>query len=127
LPNGSRTRSLSNLRTLAYYRVCPSGLSFNALQMQRCTEQVLQSAYQRSPQKVGPILPTAYAYLYRYLARVALTGGQVSESRQFIGRALKQDMTIVLRDSRSLATLGAVLFAPLSQILLHQSLDIVKR
>jgi glycosyltransferase involved in cell wall biosynthesis len=114
-------------RPLACYRVRPSGLSFNVSQMQHCTEQVLQSAYQRSPQKVGPILPTAYAYLYRYLARVALTGGQVSESRQFIVRALKQDMTIFLRDSRSLVTLGAVLFAPLSQILLRQSLGSLKR
>jgi hypothetical protein len=58
---------------------------------------------------------------------VALTGGQVSESRQFIARALKQDMTIFLRDSRSLVTLGAVLFAPLSQILLRQSLGSLKR
>jgi glycosyltransferase involved in cell wall biosynthesis len=114
-------------RPLTCYRVRPSGLSFNLSQMQRCTEQVLQSAYQRSPQKVGPILPTAYAYLYRYLARVALTGGNASESRQFIGHALRQDMTIFLRDGRSLITLGAVFFAPLSRILLHRSLGTLKR
>jgi glycosyltransferase involved in cell wall biosynthesis len=112
---------------LACYRVRPSGLSFNVAQMQQCNKQVLQSAYQRSPEKVKAILPTAYAYLYRYLARLALTGGDIAEARQMIGRALKQDAWIFLRDSRSLLTLCAVFLAPITQIVLRQSLGSLKR
>jgi glycosyltransferase involved in cell wall biosynthesis len=114
-------------RPLACYRVRPSGLSFNVAQMQRCNEQVLESAYQRSPEKVKPILPTAYAYLYRYLARLALTGGDIAGARRLIGSALKQDASIFLRDSRSLLTLCAVLLAPISKIVLRQSLGSLKQ
>jgi glycosyltransferase involved in cell wall biosynthesis len=114
-------------RPLACYRVRPSGLSFNVAQMQRCNEQVLASAYQRSPEKVKAILPTAYAYLYRYLARLALTGGNLPEARRLLGKALKQDATIFLRDGRSLITLCAVLFAPITRVVLRQSLGTLEQ
>lgn len=114
-------------RPLACYRVRPSGLSFNVTQMQRCNEQVLESAYQRSPERVKAILPTAYAYLYRYLARLALTGGDIAEARQMIRRALKQNAFIFLRDGRSLLTLCAVVLAPMTQIILRQSLGSLKQ
>jgi glycosyltransferase involved in cell wall biosynthesis len=114
-------------RLLACYRVRPSGLSFNVAQMQRCNEQVLESAYQRSPEKVKPILPTAYAYLYRYLARLALTGGDIAEARRLIHCALKQNAFIFLQDSRSLLTLLAVVLAPLTQVILRQSLGSLKQ
>jgi glycosyltransferase involved in cell wall biosynthesis len=114
-------------RPLVCYRVRPSGLSFNVAQMQRCNQQVLESAYQRSPEKVKAILPTAYAYLYRYLARLALTGGNLPEARRLIGGALQQDASIFFRDGRSLITLGAVLLAPITRVILRQSLGTLKQ
>lgn len=112
---------------LTCYRVRPSGLSFNFAQMQRCNEQVLQSAYQRSPEKVKAILPTAYAYLYRYLARLALTAGNPAEALRLIGCALHSDAFIFLRDGRSLITLCAVLCAPMTQVILRRSLGTLKQ
>jgi glycosyltransferase involved in cell wall biosynthesis len=107
---------------LVCYRVRPSGLSFNVGQMQRSNEQVLQSAYRRSPEKVQSILPTAYAYLYRYLARLALTSGNSPEARRLISCALKKDAGIFLRDGRSFITLCAVVLAPVTRAILRQSL-----
>lgn len=114
-------------RLLVCYRVRPSGLSFNVAQMQRCNEQVLQSAYKRAPARVSVILSTAYAYLYRYLARLALTGGDQKEARRLIGCALKENAFIFLRDLRSLITLVAVYFSPLSQSFIRQSLGTSKK
>jgi hypothetical protein len=37
-------------------------------QMQHSSEKVLESAYRRSPAIVQAMLPTAYAYMYLYLA-----------------------------------------------------------
>jgi glycosyltransferase involved in cell wall biosynthesis len=112
---------------LACYRVRPSGLSFNVAQMQKYNEQVLQSALARSPEKVAKILPTAYAYLYRYLARLALTGGDVQEARRLIYCALKEDASIFLRDVRSFITFVSVLLAPAARLLLRQSLGSLQR
>jgi glycosyltransferase involved in cell wall biosynthesis len=112
---------------LSCYRVRPSGLSFNVTQMQHCNERVLQSAYERSPEKVQAILPTAYAYLYRYLARLALTAGNPAEARRLIGRALHSDASIFLRDGRSLVTLCAVVCAPFAQVMLRRSLGTLKQ
>jgi glycosyltransferase involved in cell wall biosynthesis len=114
-------------RPLVCYRVRPSGLSFNVSQMQHYSEQVLQSAYRRSPKKVGIILPTAYAYLYRYLARLALTGGDKKEARRFIGCAFNKDAFIFIRDIRSFITLLSVLLSPLSYLVIQYSLRISKK
>ncbi len=108
--------------TLCYYRVRPSGLSFNVAQMQRCTEQVIQSAYQRSPQLVKPMLPTAYAYMYRYLARLSLQGGNLDQASHFIDKALACNWSIFYRDPRSLLTLLAVRLAPLAKLGIRQAL-----
>ncbi|MUG96107.1 glycosyltransferase [Scytonema sp. UIC 10036] len=112
--------------TLCYYRVRPSGLSFNVAQMQRCNEQVIQSAYQRSPQLVKPMLPTAYAYMYRYLARLSLQGGNLDQASHFIDRALACNWSIFYRDPRSLVTLLAVRLAPLAKLGIRQTLGSVR-
>jgi glycosyltransferase involved in cell wall biosynthesis len=111
---------------LSLYRVRPSGLSFNVAQMQQSYEQVLESALQRSPKVVRPLLPTAYAYLYRYLARVEMTSGNIPQARAFIQRALKSDGSIFLRDPRSLLTLVAVQLSPLAGLLIKRSLGSAK-
>lgn len=113
-------------RVLCCYRVRPSGLSFNVLQMQRCNEQVISAAYRRSPELVEPALPTAYAYMYRYLARLALTAGDVEQARDFIDRAIASDREIFYRDPRSLLTLIAVRLAPLANLVIGRSLGSVK-
>lgn len=114
-------------QVLCCYRVRPSGLSFNVAQMQRCNEQVIEAAYQRSPERVEPLLPTAYAYLYRYLARLSLTSGNVGQAGDFINRAMETDRSIFYRDPRSLLTLVAVRFAPLSKLMIKQSLGSAKK
>lgn len=113
-------------RALCCYRVRPSGLSFNVLQMQRCNEQVISAAYRRSPELVEPALPTAYAYMYRYLARLALTAGDAEQARDFIERAIASDRKIFYRDPRSLLTLVSVRLAPLASLVIGRSLGSVK-
>ncbi len=113
-------------RPLCLYRLRPSGLSFNVAQMQSCNERVLEKAYQQSPELVGPMLPTARAYLYRYLARLALAAGKLPEARQLIDRGLQADATIFWRDPRSLATLIAVYLSPLTRLILQQSFGLLK-
>lgn len=109
-------------QALSLYRVRPSGLSFNVLQMQRSNEQVLEDAYTRTPDIVGPMLPTARAYLYRLLARLSLTAGNVIEAKQFIRLSLESDASIFWRDLRSLLTLVSVTLSPLSQLFIQRSL-----
>lgn len=113
-------------RTLSRYRVRPSGLSFDVAQMQRSHEQVLQSAYQRSPERIEPYLPMAYAYLYRFLARLSMTAGNTEQARQFIAQALASDQSIFYRDPRSLLTLLSVQFAPLAKRVIGRSLGSAK-
>jgi len=113
-------------RVLCYYRVRPSGLSFNVAQMQRSQERVLQSAYERSPEQVKTMLPTAYAYMYRYLARLALTAGDRGQAHDFIDQAWKSDPWIFARDLRSLLTLVSVQLSPLAKIVIQRSLGSVK-
>ncbi|BAY61495.1 glycosyltransferase involved in cell wall biogenesis [Calothrix brevissima NIES-22] len=112
-------------RILCYYRVRPSGLSFNVAQMQRSQEQVIQSAYERSPELVEPMLPTAYAYMYRYLARIALTAGDLTQAEDFIDQAWESDRSIFWRDMRSLLTLVSVRLSPLTKRILQQALGSV--
>jgi glycosyltransferase involved in cell wall biosynthesis len=109
-------------QALCYYRVRPSALTFNVAQMQRCNEQVIEAAYRRSPERVEAVLPTAYAYMYRLLARVSLTAGNVEQARDFINRAMEADRSIFYRDPRSLLTLAAVRLAPLAKLMIKQSL-----
>jgi len=109
-------------QTMCHYRVRRAGLSFNVLQMQRCCEQVLEAAYRRSPERVEPILQTAYAYMYRYLARLSLTAGDTEQARSFIDQAWASDRSIFYRDPRSLLTLASVRFAPFAKLIINHSL-----
>lgn len=108
---------------LCCYRVRPSGLSFNVDQMQRSHEHVIQAAYHRSPEQIEPWLPAAYAHMYRFLSRIALTGGDTQQARQFMQQAWFTDQTIFYRDPRSLLTLIAVQLAPLANQILQRSLN----
>lgn len=111
----NRWRFYREPKLLCGYRVRPSGLSFNVLQMERCTQKVLELAYRRAPERVGPFLPTARAYLYRYLARVSLASGDMLEARRWLDLAIKEDASIFSRDIRSFITMMAVYLAPLSR------------
>ncbi|MEB3181432.1 MAG: glycosyltransferase family 2 protein [Nostocaceae cyanobacterium] len=113
-------------RALSYYRVRPSGLSFNVAQMQRSNEQVLEAAYHRTPEVVKPMLPTAYAYMYRYLARLSLQGGSLLTARKFIDQAWECDRSIFYSDIRSLLTLISVLLAPIAKLAIGRSLGAIK-
>lgn len=112
---------------LSCYRVRPTSLSFNIEKMRQCNETVLASAYQRSPTIVKPMLPMAKAYLYRYLARLALMGGDFVQARHLIGTSLEEDASIFWRDLRSLATLVTVYAAPMTRPLLRRSLGSVQK
>ncbi|MBC7881126.1 MAG: glycosyltransferase [Anaerolineae bacterium] len=114
-------------KPLAYYRVRPSGLSFNVSQMERSGEQVLESAYQRSPQRLEKAMPTARAYLYRYLARLALTANDSESARIYLDRALASDPKIFWQDPRSLLTLAAVRLSPFAQLGIRQILGTSQR
>lgn len=107
---------------LCYYRVRPSGLSFNVAQMQYCNEQVIQAAYKRSPELVEPMLANAYAYMYRLLARLCLQGGDTAKASYYIDTALAFDSSIFYRDPRSLLTLLSVRLAPLTKFAIGQTL-----
>lgn len=111
---------------LCGYRVRPSGLSFNVARMQRSHERVIEAAYQRSPERVEPMLPTAYAYMYRYLARLSLTAGDAAKAREFIHQALASDRSIFYRDSRALLTLVAVFLAPVAKLAIGRSLGSIE-
>jgi glycosyltransferase involved in cell wall biosynthesis len=113
-------------RALSYYRVRPSGLSFNVAQMQYSHERVIQAAFQRSPQRIEPYLPTAYAHMYRFLARLSLTAGDAEQARQFIQQAWSSDRSIFYNDPRSLLTLVAVQLAPLAKQMIGRSLGSAK-
>jgi glycosyltransferase involved in cell wall biosynthesis len=121
-----RWRFYREPQILSLYRVRQSGLSFNVAQMQHCNEQVIQAAKERSPKEVGPMLHTARAYLYRYLARLSLTAGNVTAARRFINLALAENWSIFLRDPRSLLTLAAVFSAPIAKPIIRQALGYVK-
>ncbi len=112
-------------RILCYYRVRASGLSFNIEQMQACGERVIKDAYQRSPE-IKPMLPTAYAYMYRYLTRLSLQGGDMEAARKFIKQALISDRSIFYRDIRSLLTLISVRLSPLAKLAIGNSLGFAK-
>ncbi len=94
--------------------------------MQRCCEQVIEAAYRRSPELVEPVLPTAHAYMYRYLARLSLTTGDAAIARDFIDRAIAADRSIFYRDVRSLLTLVAVRMAPLAKLVIGRALGSVE-
>ncbi|AFY34772.1 glycosyltransferase family A protein [Calothrix sp. PCC 7507] len=111
-------------RILSYYRVRPSGLSFNLVQMRISGEQVITKAYQRSPTLIKPHLPTVYAYTYRYLARLCLQGGDTETARDFIDLALLCDRSIFYRDLRSLLTLISIRLSPLTKLAIACSLGV---
>ncbi|MGF1590397.1 MAG: glycosyltransferase family 2 protein [Pleurocapsa sp.] len=110
----------------SFYRVRPSGLSFDVQQMKASQLRVMIAACKRSPELVESILPTAYAYMNRYLARLSLTAGDVKSARRYIDCALAADHKIFFQDRRSLLTLMAVYLAPLSQLAIRRSLGSVK-
>ncbi len=109
-------------RVLCYYRVRPSGLSFNLVQMRNSGAIVIETAYQRSPELIKPMLPTVYAYMYRYLSRLCLQGGDMQTARDFIDQALVCDKSIFYRDMRSLLTLVSVRLSPVSKFAIGRSL-----
>lgn len=113
-------------RVLCCYRVCPAGMSFNLKTMQYDIEKVIDTAYRLSTNLVEPMLPTIYAYMYRYLTRLSLTAGNAEQARDFIDRALASDRSIFYRDPRSLLTLAAVRLAPLTNMMIQQSLGLVQ-
>lgn len=113
-------------RTLCYYRVRPSGLSFNVEQMRYYNAKVIQAASERSPELVEPMLPTAYAYMYRYLSRLSLQGGDSEKARYFVDLALACDKSIFFHDMRSLLTLIAVYLAPLANFAIGLTLSSAK-
>jgi hypothetical protein len=112
-------------QVLCCYRVRPSGLSFNVQKMQQCNERVIEKACQLAPELVKPMLPTAYAYMYRYLARLSLTAGDRPKAVEYIDRAWASDRSIFYRDPCSLLTLISVRLAPLAQLVIRQSLGSV--
>ncbi len=107
---------------LVYYRVRPSGLSFNVAQMQQSNERVIELAYQRSPEQVKPMLSQARAYLFRYLARLSLTAGNLAQARSMLYQSLTEDASIFIRDTRAMVTLMAILLAPISRVFLRRTL-----
>lgn len=109
-------------RPLAYYRVRPSGLSFNFLQMEATYRRVLEAAEARSPQRATPFMGQAYAYMYRYLARLALTAQDLPQAQAYLNQAWQSDASIFWRDAKSLSTLVAVRLAPLSRRLIAGTL-----
>ncbi len=109
-------------QVLCKYRVRPSGLSFNVKQMHFCQMQVLESARQRSPETVEPMLPTARAYAYRLLARLSLSAGDRDQAEHYIGQAWAEDATIFYRDPRSLITLVSVKLMPVANVIIGRLL-----
>lgn len=107
---------------LAYYRVRPSGLSFNFRQMEATYRRVLEAAEARSPQRAAPFMGQAYAYMYRYLARLALTAQDLPQARAYLAQAWQSDASIFWRDAKSLSTLLAIRLAPLSRRLIAGTL-----
>lgn len=107
---------------LCYYRVRPTSLSFNTDRMRESRERVLGKAYEKSPDLLEKIMPTAYAYLYRYLARICLSSNKAIEAREFIQLSLKNDASIFFKDFRSLMTLAAVYSQMLSLPLIRKIL-----
>jgi hypothetical protein len=112
-------------RALCYYRVRPSGLSFNVEQMRYYNSKVIQAASKRSPELI-PMLATAYAYMYRYLSRLSLQGGDSEKARYFVDLALACDKSIFFHDIRSLLTLIAVYLAPLANMAIGFTLSSAK-
>lgn len=107
---------------LSYYRVRPSGLSFNISRMRKCNEQVLSMALDRTPKSVAPILPKAHAYMFRYLARLSLTSGDIPQAREYISKSLSYDRSIFIQDPRSLLTLISIIISPITTVTLRRIL-----
>lgn len=109
-------------RVLCDYRLRKTGLSFNFVQMRNSGAIVIEAAYQRSPELIEPMLPTVYAYMYRYLSRLCLQGGDMQTARDFIDQALVYDKSIFYRDIRSLLTLVSVRLSPMTKFAIGRSL-----
>lgn len=104
-------------RVLCFYRLRPSGLSYNVAQMQDSANKMIAAAYHRSPELVEPAIPRINAYKYRFLARLFLQNGDVQKAWNFIDKAWVSDKSIFFRDGRSLVTLALVSFS----VLLNQT------
>ncbi|MGV2829970.1 glycosyltransferase family 2 protein [Myxosarcina sp. GI1(2024)] len=111
---------------LCSYRVRPSGLSFNVKQMEECYQRVIQTASRLSPEVLQPWLPTANAYMHRYLARVSIAAGERYLARDYLKRAWVEDAAIFYRDWRAFLTAIAILSAPLAQLTIRQTLGVAE-
>jgi glycosyltransferase involved in cell wall biosynthesis len=107
---------------LCDYRVRPAGLSYNTQQMQKTHGCVIGRVADRNPDRTTKIMPRAYAYMYRYLARLAMTTGDSDRAKSYLHQAWESDASIFWRDGRSLTTLLSVKCAPLAKQLIAQSL-----
>ncbi len=117
-----KTHFFREARQLCQYRVRPQALSTQVVQMQHYGERAMAQAIARSPELLRPVLPTAQAYLYRYLSRLALTAQDSMLAKSMMALAWDCDARIFYQDGRSLLTLIAVKLAPLSKLSIHQTL-----
>jgi len=76
--------------------------------MQKSGEAFLKKALIRDTSISQSVANTAHAYLYRYLARIALTKGESQKAREFLSQAAVNDSSIFYRDFRSFLTLLCV-------------------
>jgi glycosyltransferase involved in cell wall biosynthesis len=109
-------------QVLCDYRVRPAGLSYNTQQMQKTHEKVIRRVADRHPDRTAKVMPRAYAYMYRYLARLAMTTGDSTQARHYVNQAWQSDASIFWRDGRSLLTLLSIQCAPVAKQIIAQSL-----
>ncbi len=114
-------------KVLCDYRIRPAGLSYNTAVMQHTHERVIQAAAQRNREKTAQLMPLAYAYMYRYLARLAMTTGNSNQAKQYLAQAWDSDASIFWRDGRSLLTLLSVKAAALTKPIITQALGSIAK
>lgn len=107
---------------LCKYRLRPTSLSFNINQMQSSHEKVMLAAHERNPE-LAPIMPTAYAHMYRFLAKLALLSGDSNQANELLHKSLQSDARIFIRDPRSLLTFFSIKVSPITRTLIQETLN----
>jgi glycosyltransferase involved in cell wall biosynthesis len=103
---------------LTYYRTSAGGLSASLQRMEAGWLRLVQEARRYAPELVSEHFATAQAIHLRYLARRSLRlGGTPAVGTDFMGRALRSDWRLLLRQPRrtvltTLAVYGRQLLAP---------------